>query len=603
MALSVTLACTLASSGVAQDGPRKGSPHNKKKIGKDGFSQSRSSEASETGIVLMGPRAIRLPDEFRTINGENNNLENPTWGMAEIPFIRIATPEYEDGVNEPAGSDRASARAISNAIFAQDDVEYNKRGVSDFLWQWGQFLDHDITETPVADPVETFDIEVPAGDPFFDPTGTGDATIGLDRSFAEIVDGVREQMNEITAYIDASNVYGSDYERAQELRTLDGSGRLKTSEGNLLPFNENGFANAPSADATDFFLAGDFRANEQTGLIAMHTLFVREHNYWARAIGRANRGLDGDQIYEAARIIVAAEMQVITYREFLPLLLGRRGIPPYRGYRPDVDPSISNTFATAGYRFGHTMLASELVRIDRFGREIEEGNLDLASAFFNPSTIIDEGGIDPVLRGLARQPAQEIDAKLVDDVRNFLFGPPGSGGFDLASLNIQRGRDHGLADFNQVRVDYGLEPISSFADITSDEATQLALATAYGDVDNIDAWVGGLCEDRAPGALLGETMVAILRDQFVRLRDGDRFWYQNYLDRTLQSLVETQTLARIIRRNTGIGMELSDNVFVTNQNPFISDRKPEPPRRGRPISRNPLDDGPPRNDRRPRPRQ
>ena len=53
----------------------------------------------------------------------------------------------------------------------------------------------------------------------------------------------------------------------------------------------------------------------------------------------------------------------------------------------------------------------------------------------------------------------------------------------------------------------------------------------------------------------------ILRDQFERLRDGDRFFYESYLPRDLVRLVERQSLARIIRRNTTIGRELGNQVF------------------------------------------
>ncbi|MEM7697427.1 MAG: peroxidase family protein [Verrucomicrobiota bacterium] len=569
-------ACFISSAAVADfnDPPEatRRSPHDFRKTHKQGPTQKRSSDAKGTRFVRLGPRTIRLPQEFRTINGADNNAENPEWGQAEIPFIRVSPPAYEDGISHPSGPDRPNARAISNAVMAQDEDLFNDRGVTDFLWQWGQFLDHDITLTPVDDPVVDFSIEVPAGDPFFDPNSTGTQVITLDRSFGEEVDGVLEQINEITAYIDASNVYGSDIERAQELRTLDGTGMLKTSDGEMLPYNVNALPNAPAAELPDFFLAGDFRANEQIGLAALHTLFVREHNYWAKAIKRANGTLSGAQVYEIARIIVGAEMQVITYNEFLPLILGERGMPPYRGYRKDVNAGISNVFSTAGYRFGHTMLASELVRIDRDGQEIAEGNIDLANAFFNPAALVDEGGIEPILRGLARQPAQEIDAKLVDDVRNFLFGPPGSGGFDLASLNIQRGREHGIASYNDVRADYGLRRVVRFEQISSDPVVAGQLASVYENVDQVDVWVGALAEDKARGALVSETMATILREQFVRLRDGDRFWYQHYLDQEFQALIETQTLAKIIRRNTSINRELADNVFITDKRPFISDR-------------------------------
>ena len=100
-------------------------------------------------------------------------------------------------------------------------------------------------------------------------------------------------------------------------------------------------------------------------------------------------------------------------------------------------------FSTACFRVGHTLLSPTLLRLGEAGT-IPEGNIPLAAAFFAPEAIILDGGIDPILRGLAAQPAQEIDPQVIGAVRNFLFGPPGAGGLDLASLNIQRGRDHGL---------------------------------------------------------------------------------------------------------------------------------------------------------------
>ena len=162
-----------------------------------------------------------------------------------------------------------------------------------------------------------------------------------------------------------------------------------------------------------------------------------------------------------------AEMQAITYNEFLPALLGEDAIEEYDGYDRRVDPGITNEFSTAAYRFGHSMLSTELLRLNNDGTVADEGNIALQDAFFRPDEIVNNG-IDSILLGQATQVAQEIDTMVVDDVRNFLFGPPGSGGFDLASLNIQRGRDHGLADYNQVRVDMGLEPVQSFSDISSD---------------------------------------------------------------------------------------------------------------------------------------
>jgi hypothetical protein len=453
------------------------------------------------------------------------------------------------------------ARLVSNEVCDQREPIVNKLGLSDFVWQWGQFLDHDIDETPIASPAEPFDIEVPTGDPWFDPDGLGGETIPLDRSAYEIVGGVRQQLNNITSFIDASNVYGSEEDRAHELRTNDGTGRLKVSAGDLLPYNTAGLDNAPSANIPTFFLAGDVRANEQVGLIAMHTLFVREHNRLADLIAQRRPGLSGDEIYEWARAMVAAEMQAITYREFLPKLLGEGAIPPYRGYRPSVDPGIANEFATAAYRVGHTMLSPVLRRVEASGFEAAEGHIDLADAFFNPSEI-EANGIDTVLRGLASQHAQDVDVFVIDDVRNFLFGQPGMGGFDLPSLNIQRGRDHGLPSYNDLRAAMGRMPASSFAEITEDVEVRDRLASVYTSVNDVDAWVGMLAEPHREGAFVGETLYRVIREQFVRLRDGDRFWYEVYLPRPMIQEVEELTLSRIIQLNTGIGDELQEDVFA-----------------------------------------
>ena len=200
--------------------------------------------------------------------------------------------------------------------------------------------------------------------------------------------------------------------------------------------------------------------------------------------------------------IVSAEMQAITYNEFLPALLGV-GAPSAQDARYDetVNASITNSFSTAMFRYGHSMQSSMLTLVDHDGQNI--GSLSLREAFFDP-TILDDNpdNIDFILKGLATQTAQENDVHLVDDIRNFLFGPSGAGGLDLAALDIQRGRDHGLPDFNSLREFYGLERIEGFDGITSDTEVQAALEQIYGDVDNIDAWVGGIAEDHLASACL-----------------------------------------------------------------------------------------------------
>src|SRR5207249_164959 len=128
-----------------------------------------------------------------------------------------------------------------------------------------------------------------------------------------------------------------------------------------------------------------------------------------------------------------AELQVVTYKEFLPALLGNNALHPYRGYRPHVNPGIANEFSAAAFRIGHTMINNEAEFRDNDGQEVRDP-IDLANEFFNPTSIL-EVGIDPLIKYLATDNAQEIDLKVVDGLRNSLFGPPGAGGFDLPSRN------------------------------------------------------------------------------------------------------------------------------------------------------------------------
>ncbi|TVQ32896.1 MAG: peroxiredoxin [Phycisphaeraceae bacterium] len=499
----------------------------------------------------------------RTYDGTNNNLTNTNWGAANTQVFRRIPSAYSDGLSGMARQSGASPRDISNAVSAQTGLTPNARFMSDMVWQWGQFIDHDLGLTP-ENGFEPAPIMTSPGDPHF--MGT---PIGFTRSIFDPATGAtnpRQQVNEITAYIDGSMVYGSDATVGNGLRTGAG-GRLLVSShstGDMMPFNTMGLPNdigPMGGDPADFFVAGDVRANEQSGLTAMHTLWVREHNRWADQIASSNPGWNDEQVYQRARKIVGAQIQKITYEDWIPALMGDGQLSAYSGYDPDVNAGVSNIFAHAAFRVGHTMLSPTLARLDESLNVIPEGNLDLRDAFFDPGRILNEGGIDPILRGLSWQAAQEIDTAIVDDVRNFLFGPPGAGGFDLAALNIQRGRDHGLPDYNTVRTEFGLAPVSDFSDITSDPDIVNGLASVYTDVNEIDPWVGLLAEDHVPGASIGETLIAVLLDQFERSRDGDRFWYQNDPELAdVLSIIESTTLGDVIRLNTGID-NLPDNVF------------------------------------------
>lgn len=517
------------------------------------------------GLLSSGPFATY------SIDGTGNNLAQTEWGSTNEKLLRLARPEYTDGISTPSGADRPSPREISNVLSDQGDQDIiSDRNLSAFVYAWGQFLDHDLGLTPTGT-TEPMSIAVPTGDTQFDPDKTGTKVIRTARSIYDAATGSstsnpREQVNTITSWIDASMVYGSNATTAVALRTMSG-GKLKLGANGLLPLNNaENFPNGTVPLVNDahrvpddqLFAAGDVRANENIELSSLQTLFVREHNRIADRFASQNPRLSDQELYLKARSMVIAEIQAITFNEWLPAVLGSNAMARYNGYNPRVNPGLSNEFSTGAFRFGHSLLGDDIEFLDNNGRELSEP-IDLKDAFFNP-TILQTESVESIFKYLSSDPASEFDTKIVNSVRNFLFGKPGQGGFDLASLNIQRGRDHGIADYNDVRASIGLPRARSFADITRNRDTQAKLQQLYGTVDKIDLWVGVLSEDHVPGSSVGPTASRIIAEQFSRIRSGDRFWYQNQFSGPLLRELDSTKLSDILKRNTAL-TNLQNNVF------------------------------------------
>jgi peroxidase len=136
---------------------------------------------------------------------------------------------------------------------------------------------------------------------------------------------------------------------------------------------------------------------------------------------------------------------------------------------------------------------------------------------------------------------------------------------DLIAIDVQRERDLGIGTLNQTRQALGLTPYTSFAQLTSDPTVASTLQSQFGSIDNVDLFLGGLAENHAPGADVGQTFQTIIADQFTALRTGDQFFWQNegFDPQTAQTISQT-TLADIIERDTGTPAE-QPNVFVSQQ--------------------------------------
>ncbi len=541
-------------------------------------------------LILFFISTVLSAQEVRSFDGTGNNLSHPEWGAYDTRLLTPTGLDYSDSIAAPSGSSRPSPRNISNTLFAQDGLDlFSPLNLSDYCWTFGQQIDHDVILVG-ENGVEVMTSDVPQCDEYFDPLCAGTAKITIHRTNYDLTTGVspsnpRQYNNEITHWLDASFLYGSTKARNDWLRTFEG-GRMKSSEGDLLPYNTySGEFNSPidlNAPAMafvahtpgphKFFIAGDVRANENLLLTAMQTLWLREHNRLADSIALEYPQWTDEKIFQKARRLVIGLMQHITYDEWLPEV----GIflPKYQGYDPTVNPGMSNLFSVASFRIGHTIVGQDFWRLDEKGDTIPQGNVRLKDAYFQSSRWITEAGLDPIFRGMAAHRQQAFDAKLVDDLRNRLFGDPGQGGLDLVSVNIMRGRERGVPDLNTVRAAYGLPKYTQYSQITKDPQKQAKIKALYWNIDDIDPWVGMLVEDRIPNKMMGETMYAALYKQFQRLRDGDRFFYLNdpELSQTEIKWINNTMLSDLIMRNSGVKLMQRELIVAMPREEIVKEK-------------------------------
>uniref|UniRef100_A0A8C4R6Q2 Peroxidasin n=1 Tax=Eptatretus burgeri TaxID=7764 RepID=A0A8C4R6Q2_EPTBU len=560
---------------------------------------------------------------YRTHDGTCNNLAHPMRGSSLTSFERLLKPVYDNGFTEPRGMHPErlynghrlpTPRRVSTQLIGSEVVTPDNR-YTHMLMQWGQFFDHDIDLTVPAlsqagfsdgrhcdescsNEPPCFPITMPPGDPRHHHRGNAASAhcMLFVRSSPMCGSGMtsllinsvypREQINQLTAYLDASNVYGSTVREAESVRDhasqrgLLKRGIVQRTGKSLLPFAEG----PPTECLRDerespipCFLAGDQRSNEHVGLTAMHTLWLREHNRIATALLQLNSHWDGDTVYHEARKIVGAEMQHITYSHWLPKVLGEEGMRkmgPYMRYNPNVNTGIYNSFATASFRFGHTLINPILQRLNSSFEPIAEGHLPLHKAFFSPFRIVNEGGIDPILRGMfatsgkMRRPTQLLNHELTEH----LFHMAHTVALDLAAINVQRGRDHGIPSYNDFRLFCNLSSASSFDDLRQEirnPEVRERLRSLYGTPLNMDLWPSLIVEDIIDGTLIGPTLMCLLAVQFSRLRDGDRFWYENPGIFTPAQLTEIRqsSLARVLCDNGDDLDRVQPDVFALPEPP------------------------------------
>lgn len=370
--------------------------------------------------------------------------------------------------------------------------------------------------------------------------------------------------------------------------------------------------------------AGDARVNENIGLALITTLFFREHNRLAAEIVAANPSISDEDAFQRARKLNIAQYQHIITAEYLPALLGQHAtemVPAYAGYKNNIDPTVSIEFAVGALRYGHSairnypFLTPNGCPVPLF---IPCGIfLDLVCPPFAPGVVVFEfpaagqvggtitvpdvilfaGGLDNVWRGLVNTKAEEVDTYIHASLRDLRFAQTVGNVLDLSVVDTMRGRFAGLPTYYELRkafFSYGSfnnradrdlyklkdctatenspapDPIECFM-FTADADVAAKLRDFYGKVTKIEGFIGLLAEAHGDtDAFVPRTVGNIIAQEYVRARDGDRFWYEadGVLIGQEMSSVRASSLAKVIRDNFPT-VSVPDNAFKVPDTPLV----------------------------------
>ncbi|KJH47788.1 animal hem peroxidase [Dictyocaulus viviparus] len=358
-----------------------------------------------------------------------------------------------------------------------------------------------------------------------------------DLTYSRYLNNHRIEVNERTAWIDGSFVYSVMEAWVATMRSFE-NGTLKEGNHKRYPPLNNPHIplnNPPPPqihrllNPDRLFLLGDSRVNENPGLLSFGIILYRWHNILALKIQKANPTWTDEELFQAARRWLIATLQKIIFYDFVPALINE-DVKPYVKYMPHVPPGISHAFAAAAFRFPHSivppaMILRKNVNACEFREEVGGfPALRLCQNWWNAQDIVQEYTVDEIILGMASQVSEADDVIVVEDLRDYIFGPMHFTRLDVVASSIMRGRDNGLPSYNELRKAFNL-PEKTWETINpklyKKRRTMFnKLAALYGgDISYLDAYVGGMLEvDNGPGDLFK----AIIKDQFERLRDSDR---------------------------------------------------------------------------------
>lgn len=494
---------------------------------------------------------------IRAINGQCTSKRDADWTRSFTAqftyFTHLSTTKssLSSSHSQPHAWELPSAREVSNIVCDQTGPHLSARKVSAFTTFFGQFLDHDLFQTPES--VNQASIPVPPNDPEFGHL----SNLPFFRSVSTPVPShwnIFRPINNAASAADLSQVYGSTTQRSAVLRSFQG-GKLVHSAGDLLPLYSDANAqvapNAPGSRTSLHFTSGDPRSNEHPVLATLHTLFSREHNRLADEIQQRFPDWSDEQLFEAARMVNIAQYQYIVWNEYFPAMCSFK-LHKYRHYSKSTNPTPSLLLSTAVLRLGHSMVRETLLSQSSAHAQILEEPLQ--SVFFKDSNLFtSRGGLDAFLRPLFSTVSEEIDVFVVNAMRNGLFSSvSGQHVLDLAAHNIQRGRDHNLPTYNEARHLLGIRKAYSFMDLTGNTDTAERLQKAYGSVDRVEVWTGILAERKHGGCgSFGILACTVWTLDFTRLRDGDYYYYENRRNWDKYLLKKVRSAKLVVRNKFG----------------------------------------------------
>ncbi|XP_062615951.1 peroxidase-like protein 3 [Saccostrea cucullata] len=402
-------------------------------------------------------------------------------------------------------------------------------------------------------------------------------------SFDGCAPGHREQVNRLTSYIDAGNVYGNSLSSHALLNAPNGC--LNTTKYNLLP--PGGVCKILSNDRDHCPRAGDERVSENPSLGGMHVIWVRQHNKIAQHLAKTT-SWSSYKIFQETRKVIGAIMQHITYGEYLPKILSPRTMARrslylrtsgYEArYDQETDPSVKNVFAAAAFRFGHSQIPPQLGYLFK---DMTSRSFKLEDTLMDPHLVVTQNGVylPDLVRFVLQNNSRLVDRQIESAVRNTLFVDFKGESFDLPALNLQRGRDHGLPPYTAWRKHCGLIVPKSFGQLVDhDVQTREKLSNVYELVSDIDVFAGGISELPEEGSVLGPLFNCLLGKQFHDLKFGDRYWFENpgvggFTPEQLQA-IRSVTLASVICNTLDIDKVQKDAFEVPHKgNPLIACEK------------------------------